>query len=132
MHQGEQAYRGPQSPTQTLARPQLSPTTTTAHPLHYPPPLHQHHRPPPSPTTAADLPPISTALYSRDQPASKYYDPTSDYGDRAIGRDSARYDPAYPPQVRTTPCHATPTPLPHSTLAVFHPTLVLADDAGIL
>jgi DNA helicase INO80 len=98
MHQGEQAY-GPQSPAQTHGRPHHSPTTAPlpAHPPNFHP--HQHHRPPPSPSTT-ELPPISTALYSRDTAASKYYDPTSDHGERSLGRDTARYDPQYPPQVR--------------------------------
>jgi DNA helicase INO80 len=53
---------------------------------HHPAPLAQHspnlqqHRSPTSPN-ASELPPIKTALYSRD--TSRYpYDPTSDNGDR--------------------------------------------------
>lgn len=57
---------------------------------------HQHHPPPPSPITT-DLPPIGAAIYSRD--TSRYYDPTSDNGDRAVNRDPARHDNHYPPHV---------------------------------
>jgi hypothetical protein len=106
MHQGEQAY-GPQSPSQTHGRPLHSPTTAPlpAHHTNYHP--HQHHRPPPSPSTTEQLPPISTALYSRDSAASKYYDPTSDHGQHSLARDTARYDNHYPPQVRTFPSPST-------------------------
>ncbi|KAF1915355.1 SNF2 family N-terminal domain-containing protein [Ampelomyces quisqualis] len=68
---------------------------------------HQHRRPPPSPTAAATttaaLPPIGTA--------SKYYDPTSDHGERRLARDTARYDPPYPPQHARDP-HAFPDARP--------------------
>jgi hypothetical protein len=116
MHQGEQAY-GPQSPAQTHGRPLHSPTTAPlpAHHTNYHP--HQHHRPPPSPSTTEQLPPISTALYSRDSAASKYYDPTSDHGQHSVARDTARYDNQYPPQVRT---FAFPSQCPFSvTTALF-------------
>ena len=98
-----------------------SPTQAYHHQHHHSPntpaPLalqpHQHHRPPPSPTST-ELPPISTALYARD--TSRYYDPTSDNGDRRVARDPARYDPQYPPQVRPRPAsiilHRVNSPLP--------------------
>lgn len=100
MHQGEQAY----SPAQTHGRTHHSPSTAPlpVHPQPYPP--HQHHTAPAS----TELPPISTALYSRDTTASKYYDPTSDHGDHGVARDTARFDNHYPPQVRTL---STPSPI---------------------
>jgi DNA helicase INO80 len=105
MHQGEQAY-GAHSPEQGHHRPHHSPTTAPlpAHHQNFHP--HQHHRPPTSPSTT-ELPPISTALYSRDSAASKYYDPTSDHGERSLGRDTARYDNQYPPQVRPSALYIT-------------------------
>ncbi|KAF1947084.1 hypothetical protein EJ02DRAFT_450055 [Clathrospora elynae] len=103
-HQGEQAYHG--SPTQTYQH--HSPTAPAPLPLHHANlHAHQHHRPPPSPTTTA-LPPISTALYSRD--TSRYYDPTSDNGDRGVGQ-AARYDTHYPPP-QTRDSHAYPDARP--------------------
>ena len=89
------------SPTQT-GQPYQHHSPTTPAPLphqhqHANHHAHQHHHPPPSPGTTA-LPPISTALYSRD--TSRYYDPTSDNGDRGLAREPARYDNHYPPQVR--------------------------------
>lgn len=105
MHQGEQAY-GAHSPEQGHHRPHHSPTTASL-PAHHPNfPPHQQHRPPTSPSTT-ELPPISTALYSRDSAASKYYDPTSDHGERSLGRDTARYDNQYPPQVRPSALYIT-------------------------
>lgn len=107
-HQGaevdQHAYPLPQSPNQTHGRAHHSPTlphphSTTLANAAYP----HHHRAPPSPRIT-ELPPISTALYSRDSAASKYYDPTTDHGDRDrdrdLGRDTARYDTHYPAQVR--------------------------------
>ena len=93
VHQGEgdqqPAYT---SPTQTYRPHNSTPQSPTPLPLHHsnfnghPPRL-----PLPSPTT--ELPPISTAIYSpRESTASKYYDPTSDYGDRSLGRSTTRYD----------------------------------------
>lgn len=111
MHQGEQAY----SPAQTQARAHHSPSTAPlpAHPQSYPP--HQHHAAP----ATTELPPISTALYSRDTTASKYYDPTSDHGDHAVARDTARFDNHYPPQVRPHPStHPLPAVLSITTLFI--------------
>ena len=77
-----------------------------SHPPHPPPPppppppplphAHQHHH---SPTTSAatELPPISTAIYSRDR--NTYYDPTQDNG--PVGRDAAAHSSHYPPPVCT-------------------------------
>jgi DNA helicase INO80 len=56
--------------------------------------IHRQHK---QANHTTELPPISTALYSRD--TSRYYDPTSDNGDRGLGRETARYDNHYPPQV---------------------------------
>jgi hypothetical protein len=130
MHQGEQAY-GPQSPTQTHGRPHHSPTTAPL-PVHHPnypphPHPHQHHHPPHSPSTT-ELPPLSTALYSRDSAASKYYDPTSDHGERALGRDTARYDTQHTPQVRTFPRMSLHHPAPCSSIV---PTLFICRDAEL-
>ncbi|KAF1839073.1 helicase SWR1 [Decorospora gaudefroyi] len=87
-----------------------SPTTPAPLLLHHPNlHAHQHHRPPPSPNTT-ELPPISTALYSRD--TSRYYDPTSDNGDRGLARDPARYDTHYPPPQPTRDPHAYPDTRP--------------------
>ncbi|KAH3904140.1 chromatin-remodeling ATPase INO80 [Parastagonospora nodorum] len=88
MQQGDhQAH----SPTQTQGhQPRIHSATN------YPP--HQQSRPPPSPSHTTELPPISTALHSRDTSASKYYDPTSDHGERGLARDTARYDPQHSPQ----------------------------------
>ncbi|KAF2854405.1 hypothetical protein T440DRAFT_465374 [Plenodomus tracheiphilus IPT5] len=114
-HQGEPppaAYH--RSPTQTGQPYQHhSPATPAPLPLHHPNQHahHQHHRPPSSPRT--ELPPISTALYSRD--TSRYYDPTSDNGDRSIARDPARYDNHYPPQTRDP--HAYPDARPYQSPA---------------
>jgi hypothetical protein len=132
MHQGEQAY-GPQSPTQTHGRPHHSPTTAPV-PVHHPsypphPHPHHHHRPPHSPSTT-ELPPLSTALYSRDSAASKYYDPTSDHGERALGRDTARYDTQHTPQVRTLLHSSIPIHIP-CPLSVVVPTLFICRDAEL-
>jgi DNA helicase INO80 len=121
MNQGDraQAY-GPRSPTQTHGGGPHSPTTAPllhAHHTTYP---HQHHRAPPSPSTT-ELPPISTALYSRDTAASKYYDPTSDHGERAVARDPARYDNHYSPQVRTHPSPSTTRSSHHHDTSLMHP-----------
>ena len=94
-HQGEptpSAYHT--SPTQA-GQPYHHHSPNTPAPLPLQP--HQHHRQPASPSST-ELPPISTALYSRD--TSRYYDPTSDNGDHRVARDPARYDPQYPAQVR--------------------------------
>lgn len=94
-HQGEptpSAYHT--SPTQA-GQPYHHHSPNTPAPLPLQP--HQHHRQPASPAST-ELPPISTALYSRD--TSRYYDPTSDNGDHRVARDPARYDPQYPAQVR--------------------------------
>ncbi|KAF2263917.1 helicase SWR1 [Lojkania enalia] len=115
---GEQpAYHRPQSPAQTpfsyspTNRPHTStPNTPAPLPLHpsnfnsHPPRL-----PPTSPSTT-ELPPISTALYSRENTAFNNYDLTSDHGHRSIGRATARYDTHYPPQTRDT--HAYPDSRP--------------------
>ncbi|KAL5121742.1 putative DNA helicase ino80 [Pleosporales sp. CAS-2024a] len=102
MHQGEQAY-GPPSPAHTTPLP--------AHHPSYPP--HHHHRPPPPPAAHA-LPPITTALYSRDAAASKYYDPTSDHGQRTLARDTPRYDSQYPPPPRDPHAYPDARPAAHS------------------
>jgi DNA helicase INO80 len=101
-HQGQEQ---PQSPNQTHGRAPHPHSTTSANSI-YPP---HSHRAPPSPRIT-ELPPISTALYSRDSAASKYYDPTTDHGDRdrdrdrELGQDTTRYDTHYhthyPAQVR--------------------------------
>lgn len=97
-HQGEptpSAYHT--SPTQAgLPYQHRSPNTPTPTPTLHP---HQHHHRPPASPASTELPPISTALYPRD--TSRYYDPTSDNGDRGIARDPARFDSQYPAQVRT-------------------------------
>ncbi|KAL6708133.1 putative DNA helicase ino80 [Coniothyrium glycines] len=98
--QGEPPQDYHRSPTQT-GQPYQHRSPTTPAPLphqhHHPNNhnAHQHHRPPASPG-ATELPPISTAIYSRD--SSRYYDPTQDNGDRGLARDPARYDNHYPPQ----------------------------------
>ncbi|KAJ4367070.1 putative DNA helicase ino80 [Neocucurbitaria cava] len=99
-HQGEPPPAYHRSPTQTGQPYQHhSPAAPAPLPLHHANNFHphQHHRPPTSPPST-ELPPISTALYSRD--TSRYYDPTSDNGERSVGRDPARYDNHYPPQTR--------------------------------
>ncbi|RAR14376.1 helicase SWR1 [Stemphylium lycopersici] len=105
-HQGEPtpaAYH--RSPTQASQPYQHhspnTPAPSTLHHTNLQP--HQHHRPPPSPDTT-ELPPISTALYSRD--TSRYYDPTSDNGDRGVAREPARYDTQYPPAQQPRDSHA--------------------------
>lgn len=104
-HQGEPtpaAYH--RSPTQAGQPYQHhSPNTPAPLPLHqnlhHP---HPHPHPPQHSPNTTELPPISTALYSRD--TSRYYDPTSDNGERGVARDPARYDSTtntqYPAQVR--------------------------------
>jgi DNA helicase INO80 len=120
--QGE-TYQGLQSPTmQTPGPHHQSPTTAPVHHAYHP---HQHHRPPTSPGTT-ELPPISTALYSRDSAASKYYDPTSDYGDGNVGRDTTRYEQSYHPQVRNS-CLDLTSPHQHHHHHHHHHTV----DAGI-
>ncbi|KAF2004418.1 helicase SWR1 [Amniculicola lignicola CBS 123094] len=116
---GEPAYHRPQSPTQTPFsyspnRPHTSTPNTPASasasasasaplPLHLPNfSPHPPRLPPTSPGTT-ELPPISTAStapYSRENTTSKYYDPTSDHGDRGIGRGPPRYNGHYPSQTR--------------------------------
>ncbi|KAF1850971.1 uncharacterized protein K460DRAFT_350956 [Cucurbitaria berberidis CBS 394.84] len=100
-HQGDPPPAYHTSPTQTAQPYQHhSPTTPAPLPLHHANNFHprQHHRPPTSPPST-DLPPITTQLYARD--TSRYYDPTSDNGERTLGRDPARYDTNhYPPQTR--------------------------------
>lgn len=115
-HQGETAYHQG-SPTQVQAQ---APTGSSApqppqthqspngplphaqqHPHPHPHP-HPHHPPNPNPNPhATELPPISTALYSRDR--NTYYDPTQDNGPASatVGRDAAPHPSRYPPQVRT-------------------------------
>ncbi|KAF2199308.1 helicase SWR1 [Delitschia confertaspora ATCC 74209] len=104
---GEQpAYHRPQSPAQTpfsyspTNRPHTSnPPTPAPLPVHHS--AYSHARPQPtSPVT--ELPPLSTAIYSRENTTSKYYDPTSDHGDSGIGRSTARYDGHYGSQTRDT------------------------------
>ena len=107
--QGEAAYHPSQSPTQPPAafstgrpQPHHSPNAVPLphqhqqhnhHPHRH---AHQHHRSPTAPT-AADLPPIGTAIYSRDR--NTYYDPTQDNG--PLARDAAPHPTHYPPPVRT-------------------------------
>ncbi|KAF2012563.1 hypothetical protein BU24DRAFT_254385 [Aaosphaeria arxii CBS 175.79] len=102
-------YHRPQSPA-------LSYSPTTHNSSNPPAPLSLHHSnfnshqprlPPTSPGTA-ELPPISTALYPRENTASKYYDPTSDHGDHGVERSGTRYDGHYPQQTRDP--HAYPEP----------------------
>lgn len=99
------AYHIPQSPTTqtpfSTSRSQNSPNAPAPLPLHHSNfTSHQHHRSPTSPGTT-ELPPISTALYaSRDNTSSKYYDPTSDHGDRGVAQPAARYESHYSSQVR--------------------------------
>ncbi|EMD67739.1 hypothetical protein COCSADRAFT_168915 [Bipolaris sorokiniana ND90Pr] len=123
-HQGEptpSAYHT--SPTQA-GQPYHHHSPNTPAPLPLQP--HQHHRQPASPSST-ELPPISTALYSRD--TSRYYDPTSDNGDHRVARDPARYDPQYPAQQPRDP-HAYHDPRPahspyekvyHSPVAASYP-----------
>ncbi|KAF2115059.1 SNF2 family N-terminal domain-containing protein [Lophiotrema nucula] len=93
VHQGE----GDQQPAYTSPTQTYRPHNSTPH---TPAPLPLHHsnfngHPPRLPLTSptTELPPISTAIYSpRESTASKYYDPTSDYGDRSVGRSTTRYD----------------------------------------
>lgn len=111
-HQGETAYHQG-SPTQVQAQaptgssapqpPQThqSPNGPLPHAQQHPHP-HPHHPPNPNPNPhATELPPISTALYSRDR--NTYYDPTQDNGPASatVGRDAAPHPSRYPPQVRT-------------------------------
>ena len=103
---GEQpAYNAAHSPTQTPFS--YSPTNrahTSNPPTPAPLPLHHtnfnHTRPQPTSPSTSGLPPIASALYSRETVGSKYYDPTSDHGDRTVGRSTPRYDGHYPSQVR--------------------------------
>lgn len=106
-HQGEPTPAYHRSASQPYQH--HSPNTPAPLPLHHAN-LHPH-QPLPSPNTT-ELPPISTALYSRD--TSRYYDPTSDNGDRGLARDPARYDPQYSAQVRPCPrpSRTSPSPLP--------------------
>ncbi|KAH7122455.1 SNF2 family N-terminal domain-containing protein [Dendryphion nanum] len=109
-------------------RPPQSPTSQT--PFSYnnsnpntPAPLSLHHsnftphqpRLPPSSPGTTELPPLSTALYTRENTTtttttSKYYDPTSDHGDRSVGRNGTRYDANFPSQTRDA--HAYPDTRP--------------------
>jgi hypothetical protein len=97
---GEQkaAYHRPQSPTQTPAPFHYSPTRPLHSTSNTPAPLPLHHS-----NYNSHPPPSSAALYPRDTTTSTYYDPTSDYGDRSVGRGTSRhdYDTHYPPQVCT-------------------------------
>ena len=104
-HQGETAAYHQGSPTQAptgSSAPQppqthQSPNGPLPHAQQHPHP-HPHHPPNPNPH-ATELPPISTALYSRDR--NTYYDPTQDNGPASVGRDAAPHPSRYPPQVRT-------------------------------
>ncbi|KAF2181790.1 helicase SWR1 [Zopfia rhizophila CBS 207.26] len=105
---GEQpAYHRPQSPT-TQTPFSYSPTNrshTSNPPTPAPLPLHHsnfnnHTRLPPTSPGTTELPPISSAIYSRENTASKYYDPTSDHADRGVGRNTAWYDGHYGSQAR--------------------------------
>ena len=108
-HQGETAAYHQGSPTQAptgSSAPQppqthQSPNGPLPHAQQHPHP-HPHHPPNPNPH-ATELPPISTALYSRDR--NTYYDPTQDNGpasaSASVGRDAAPHPSRYPPQVRT-------------------------------
>ncbi|OCL13572.1 helicase SWR1 [Glonium stellatum] len=102
---GEQpAYNAAHSPTQTPFS--YSPTNrahTSNPPTPAPLPLHHTNfntRPQPTSPSTTGLPPIASALYSRENTGSKYYDPTSDHGDRTLGRSTPRYDGHYPSQAR--------------------------------
>ncbi|KAK1915088.1 putative DNA helicase ino80 [Pyrenophora teres f. teres] len=104
-HQGEPTPAYHRSASQPYQH--HSPNTPAPLPLHHAANL-LPHQPPQSPNNT-ELPPISTALYSRD--TSRYYDPTSDNGDRGLARDPARYDPQYPAQHARDP-HAYPDSRP--------------------
>ncbi|ORY09922.1 SNF2 family N-terminal domain-domain-containing protein [Clohesyomyces aquaticus] len=108
------AYKASGSPTQTPFGYHSPPNRPPSSHLTSPAPLPLHHAnfnnnyprlQPVSPSTTG-LPPISTAVYGRENTASKYYDPTSDHADRSVGRGTARYEGHYPPQPRDT--HAYP------------------------
>ncbi|OCK98141.1 uncharacterized protein K441DRAFT_685116 [Cenococcum geophilum 1.58] len=103
---GEQpAYNAAHSPTQTPFS--YSPTNrahTSNPPTPAPLPLHHtnfnHTRPQPTSPSTTGLLPIASAFYPRENIGSKYYDPTSDHGDRTVGRGTPRYDGHYPSQAR--------------------------------
>ncbi|KAF2638995.1 hypothetical protein P280DRAFT_470990 [Massarina eburnea CBS 473.64] len=100
-----------QTPFSSSARPQNASPTPAPTPLHPHTHTHQHHRSPTSPRAPEHLPPIGTALYAREHAPSKYYDPTSDHGDRRrLSQPGARYESHYPSQTRDT--HAYPDARP--------------------
>ncbi|KIW09527.1 uncharacterized protein PV09_00402 [Verruconis gallopava] len=88
---GDTSYA--RSPTQASfhhsprARSHSKPST----PLHPPSTFNGILNSPSSPH--ATLPPLATTVQPRDPPASNYYDPTQDAGDRVIGRGGAPYEP---------------------------------------
>src|SRR3954468_24804545 len=84
------AYHHPQSPQ--------TPFTNRPHNSLHHTNFNNHNPVPPTSPGTTELPPISTALYS--QRDSRFYDPTSDHGDRSVGRGTPRYDGHYPAQVR--------------------------------
>lgn len=102
-----QAYHRPQSPAQTPFScsptnrpPPSNPPTPAPLPLQH----HSHFNNTRSTTSTAntttELPPISTAFFSRESTTtSRYYDPTSDHGDTAVGRNTTRYNDRLPSQV---------------------------------
>ncbi|OAL51043.1 hypothetical protein IQ07DRAFT_586619 [Pyrenochaeta sp. DS3sAY3a] len=127
-HQGEPPPAYHTSPTQPGLPYQHHHSPTTPAPLPLQPAhlhAHQHHRQPSSPRSTA-LPPISTALYARD--TSRYYDPTSDNGERALGRETARYDNHYPPQTRDPNAYPEARP-PQSPFDKPYPSPVAASFA---
>lgn len=78
-------------------------------------PSFNNRNPPASPQSTA-LPPISAAVFGRETPTAKYYDPTQDAGDRKdMARSSGQYD-GYPVEVCITAFPSTaarPPPLFH-------------------
>lgn len=97
------AYHRPPSPTTqtpfSTGPSHTSPTTPAPPPLHHPNfSPHHHHRAPAEPPTT-ELPPLSTALFGANNTAPKYYDPTSDHGDRGLAQPQTRYESHYPSQV---------------------------------
>ena len=101
-------YHHGQSPkTQTTNRPHNSAPAPAPFPLHH---SNHHPRVPPPSPGSTELPSISTALNS----ASKYYDPTSDNGDRSV----RRYENHYSPQVSSL-TFSFPIPITWSCQHVF-------------
>jgi len=91
-------HTSPPAPASYGFSPQHSKTSTPA-PLSLQPSFANHNPPPTSPQQTA-LPPISAAVFGRETPASKYYDPTQDAGDRNdVARPGGHYD-GFPQEVR--------------------------------